>query len=86
MSRVVSGLAARGVVARDDDARDARAVRLSLTAKGRKLYKGLIRTATERDAVFLGELNAAERKALDAALSKLASRAREDIQSEKATS
>ena len=36
--------------------------------------------------MFLGELNAAERKALDAALSKLASRAREDIQSEKATS
>ena len=86
MSRVVSGLAARGVVARDDDARDARAVSLSLTAKGRKLYKNLIRTATERDDAFLGELNAAERKALDAALAKLAHRARDDIQKEKAES
>lgn len=84
MSRVVSGLAARGVVSRADDARDARAVRLSLTARGRRLYKGLIRTATERDNAFLGELSAAERKALEAALAKLARRARDDIQAEKA--
>ncbi len=84
MSRVVSGLAARGLVARDDDAHDARAVRLSLTPRGRRLYRGLIRTAVERDDAFLAELSAAERRSLDAALGKLSRRAREFIQAEKA--
>jgi len=84
MSRVVSGLAARGVVSRDADSRDARAVRLALTAAGRRLYKALIRTAAARDEAFLGVLSAQERKALAAALDKLARQAREHIRLEKA--
>ncbi len=83
MSRVVSGLAERGLISRDADSRDARAVRLSLSAAGRKLYKGLIRTALERDEAFLGCLNVQERKVLDSALAKLAREARKFIEVEK---
>lgn len=84
MSRVVSGLASRGLVAREANDADARSVRLSLTANGRKLYRGLIRTALERDAAFLGALSAQERKVLDAVLAKLADQARTFIEEEKA--
>ena len=76
MSRVVSALAARGIVARVEDSRDARAVSLSLTPKGRRLYKGLIRTARERNAAFLEDLGPQERRVLDTALAKLTQRAR----------
>jgi DNA-binding MarR family transcriptional regulator len=85
MSRVVSGLTARELVSRDADIRDARAIRLALTAEGRKLYKGLIRSAVARDSAFLESLSAQEQKVLDGALSKLAHRAREFIRQEKAT-
>ncbi|MGE3677982.1 MAG: MarR family winged helix-turn-helix transcriptional regulator [Burkholderiales bacterium] len=83
MSRVVSGLASRGLVSREADARDARAVRLALTAAGRKLYRNLMRSAIERDAALLGRLSAQERKVLDAALARLAGQAREFIAVEK---
>lgn len=83
MSRVVSGLTTRGLVSRNADSSDARAVRLALTAKGRKLYRGLIRSAVARDSAFVGSLSARERKALDSALAKLALRAREFIRQEK---
>jgi DNA-binding MarR family transcriptional regulator len=83
MSRVVSGLAQRKIVAREANDADARAVRLSLTPAGRKLYRGLIKAAQERDSAFLGSLSPAERKVLDAALAKLAAQAREFIAEEK---
>lgn len=84
MSRVVSGLAGRGIVLREADAEDARGVRLALSAAGRKLYGGLIRAARERDAAFLEALSSRERQGLEAALSKLAERARTFIQRERA--
>ena len=83
MSRVVSGLSRRGLVLREADAADGRGVRLALSARGRKLYEGLIDAAAERNHAFLGCLSAAERKTLDAALAKLAGRARRMIQDEK---
>jgi DNA-binding MarR family transcriptional regulator len=83
MSRVVSGLAARGIVSRGADSRDARAVSLALTARGRKLYRGLIRTALERDHAFRGQLSAQERRVLEGALAKLARRARDFIEQER---
>lgn len=79
MSRVVSGLAARRLVLRSIDAEDARGVRLTLTRAGRALYQGLIRAAAERNDAFLDCLGARERAAFDAALEKLAARARELI-------
>lgn len=83
MSRVVSGLAARGLVARGADARDARALRLALTAAGRRLAQGLMRAAQERDAAFLGALGARERDGLEGALGKLAAEARRQMTRER---
>jgi len=85
MSRVVSGLAKRGLVRRDVDADDARGVRLTLSGTGRRVYSGLMHAAAERDAAFRGCLSKAEHQVFDRALSKLAGRAREFIQREKAT-
>jgi DNA-binding MarR family transcriptional regulator len=83
MSRVVSGLAKRGLVLRATDPGDGRGIRLTLTARGKKVYRGLIRAAGERDAAFRHCLTKNESAAFDRALAKLAGRARELIQSEK---
>src|SRR5574339_528345 len=52
MSRVVSGLVRRRLVARAADPGDARGVQLTLSKSGRKLYEGLIAAAAARDAAF----------------------------------
>ena len=83
MSRVVSGLTRRKLVFRETDADDARGIRLSLTAPGKKLYRNLIRAAAERNSAFLGCLSARERDCLEQAMSKLAREARSLIQKEK---
>ncbi len=84
MSRVVSGLTRRRLVLRAPDAADARGIRLALSAAGAKLYKGLIRAASERDSAFMNCLSEKERAAFDRALAKLAHQARSFIQDEKA--
>jgi len=83
MSRVVSGLAQRRIVSREAHPGDGRGVHLALSRAGRKLYDGLISAAAERDAAFRGCLSRQESQMLDAALSKLATRARSFIQQEK---
>jgi DNA-binding MarR family transcriptional regulator len=83
MSRVVSGLTKRRLVLRATDEADARGVRLALSASGRKLYRGLIGAAAERDAAFRRCLTRNEHTVFESALGKLASRAREFIQQEK---
>ena len=85
MSRVVSGLAKKGIVHRATDAADGRGVRLTLSKSGRRLYEGLIRAAAERDAAFRGCLSREEHRVFDRALLKLAGRARAFIQREKVT-
>src|SRR5215212_7095145 len=42
MSRVISGLAKRGVVLREADSADGRGIKLALSKTGRKVYDGLI--------------------------------------------
>ena len=84
MSRVVSGLAARGAVLREADAADGRGVRLALSKAGRKLYQGLIRAAAQRDSAFRDCLSEKEREVFEAVLAKLAGRARDFIHREKA--
>jgi DNA-binding MarR family transcriptional regulator len=83
MSRVVSGLGRRGLVRREQDAADARGIRLSLTRAGQKLYDRLIGAAAERNAAFLGCLTAAERRCLEQAMTKLAHEARSFIHRER---
>ena len=84
MSRVVSGLAQRRLVARSSNSADGRGVQLALSKSGRKLYDGLIGAAAERDAVFRKCLSGNEREVFERALSKLAGQARNFIQREKA--
>ena len=83
MSRVVSGLAKRGIVVREADSADGRGVRLALSKPGRKLYCGLIRAAAERDHAFNECLSERKRQVFEKALAKLAETARGMIQSEK---
>ena len=83
MSRVVAALVARGIAARKVDRRDRRGVRLTLTAAGRRLYKALIAAAGGRNTRLLGCLTTAERKTLDAVLTKLDTEARRLAQQEK---
>jgi DNA-binding MarR family transcriptional regulator len=84
MSRVVSGLAKRGIVLREADAVDGRGVRLALSKAGRRIYSGLMRAAGERDKAFMGCLTQTEKGTFDRVLAKLAGQAREFIQQEKA--
>src|SRR5438270_5132752 len=67
MSRVVSGLAKRGLVRREVDADDGRGVRLTLSGTGRRLYSGLMHAAAELDAAFRGCLSKAEHQVFDRA-------------------
>jgi DNA-binding MarR family transcriptional regulator len=83
MSRVVSGLARRGLVRRAADPADARGVRIALSRPGRRAYDGLIKAAAERDAAFRGCLSASEKRVFDQALAKLAGQARDFILREK---
>jgi DNA-binding MarR family transcriptional regulator len=83
MSRVVSGLTRRKIVVRDTDSQDARAVHLTLSKAGRKLYEGLIAAAAERDRAFRGCLTSNEKVVFEKALSKLAGQAHSFIQQEK---
>jgi DNA-binding MarR family transcriptional regulator len=84
MSRVVSGLAQRRLVVRSANSADGRGVHLALSKAGRRIYAGLIGAAAERDAAFRRCLSSDERLVFDRALSKLAGRARDFIQGEKA--
>jgi DNA-binding MarR family transcriptional regulator len=83
MSRVVSGLARRRLVARSANAEDARGVHLALSRAGRRLYEGLIAAAAERDRAFRSCLTRDEKRTFDAALAKLAGQARQFIRQEK---
>lgn len=81
-SRTVSALRERGIIARGVAAADARLVALSLTAKGERLYRGLIAAAAERNDAFAAALTREERACLDRALDKLAEVARALIRAE----
>ena len=76
ISRVVGGLAERGLVLRELASEGGRTVRLSLTRQGQALYRGLIAAAAERNDAFLACLTPEERHHLDSALVKLAALAR----------
>lgn len=82
-SRVITALSERGIVSRRTDDHDARAVRLTLTAEGQRIYTELIEAAGARNDSFLGALAPEERRALDSALAKLERLGRQYIEEEK---
>ena len=70
-------------VVRATNSEDGRAVHLTLSKPGRKLYQGLIAAAAERDRAFRDCLTRDEKQALERVLTKLAGQARTFIQQEK---
>lgn len=82
-SRVVTALTERGIVLRRTDEQDGRAVRLTLTTEGQRIYEGLIKAAAVRNEAFLSVLTPREWDALDSALTKLERLGRDYIEEEK---
>lgn len=62
LSRMVDRLLARGLVQRETDVNDRRAVAISLTKTGRALVPKLAREADTNDATFFASLSAKERE------------------------
>lgn len=82
ISRIVSGLVDRGLVAREAHATDARSVQLDLTAEGRTIIQGLAASAQDRNRSLAACLSPGESKQLTATLAKLKARALELIAEE----
>jgi DNA-binding MarR family transcriptional regulator len=75
VSRAVSKLEARGLIRRKQNTEDRRSYSLSLTARGRKTYDGILPYANQRYHELLEPLNTRELDALKNALEKLNRRA-----------
>jgi DNA-binding MarR family transcriptional regulator len=70
-SRIVSDLVNKGLVLRNPSPAGGKTVDLSLTAKGKKMYKGLMKIASERNDAFIACLTDDERVAFESGLNKL---------------
>lgn len=75
-SRALRSLEARGLLARETDARDRRHVQVHLLPAGRNLLRQLVPMVLAREAYLLEALDDDERAVLDRALAKLLQRAR----------
>lgn len=71
VSRAVTSLEERGFLRRDSDASDRRSSRLSLTARGRRLFDQIAACLVERDSLMLGALSERERHAFNRLLNKI---------------
>ena len=71
VSRAVTSLEERGVLRRVSDASDRRTSRLSLTARGRRLFEQIAVSLVERDKVMLSPLSERERHELNRLLNKI---------------
>ena len=68
LSRLLQGLRRRGLVQREPSKEDARRVRLSLTARGRKAFQQLDARSREEVAAMLGKLAGPDQERLVGAL------------------
>ncbi|MBL8381959.1 MAG: MarR family transcriptional regulator [Burkholderiales bacterium] len=84
MSRVVSALARRALVARAPNEQDGRGVRLTLSRAGTRAYEGLIAAANRRNDALAAALAPSERIAFDDMVARLTARARELTRNEQA--
>jgi DNA-binding MarR family transcriptional regulator len=76
VSRAVSSLEERGLVARKANSADRREELLELTREGRRIYDNLVPEALAFEADLLQELTPAEQRAFMGAIQKLTARAR----------
>jgi DNA-binding MarR family transcriptional regulator len=74
-SRIVTGLIERGLLQRDTNDEDGRSIHLSLTTKGKNLYRKVFPQAAQRNENLLSVLNAKERKVVEEAIEKLSTKA-----------
>jgi DNA-binding MarR family transcriptional regulator len=74
VSRAVAGLVAGGQVRRTASQQDGRVAKLTLTAKGRRIYDEITPFALRYEAAVLDPLDPSERGSLDAILAKLSVR------------
>lgn len=74
LSRAIRRLLRDGRIARTEDARDARALLLTLTDRGAALYGELVGKFVQREREMLRPLTASERADLDRLLGKLVTR------------
>lgn len=81
-SRAAQALVDAGLACKTVDARDARGVRLSLTARGRTRWARVMALIERRNDEIFGCLNADERQRFGAALDRLIDRARADLGSD----
>lgn len=72
ITKLADRLIAKALVTRRPSADDGRAKTLALTAKGTKLVPELAALADENDAEFFGALSAADRKALERMMKRMA--------------
>ena len=77
ITRALQRLEARGLTQRSVVASDRRQVRLTLTRRGRLMFRQIAGLALEREKELLQALEPSERKALDRILAKLTRRAEE---------
>lgn len=77
VSRALQRLQGKALVARETDPDDARGYLVRLLPSGRTLLRRIVPMVQERERFLLDTLDPAERAALDAALDKLLTRARE---------
>jgi DNA-binding MarR family transcriptional regulator len=74
-SRIVTGLIERGLLQRSTNDKDGRSIHLSLTVKGKNLYRKVFPQAVQRNETLLSVLNAKERKIFEEAVEKLSTQA-----------
>lgn len=75
ISRAMSRLEARGLIARSPDDTDRRNKIVMMTPAGRALYEQIVPLALEREAALLNTLDDAERVAFERTMEKLATAA-----------
>lgn len=76
VSRAVARLLHAKRIQRAQDNLDGRVTRLRLSSRGRTIYDQIVPLALHLEEEFLAALSAAERKAFDQLMAKLAARAR----------
>jgi DNA-binding MarR family transcriptional regulator len=72
VSRAVASLEERGLLRRITDANDRRSAKLSLTARGHRLFDRIAACFVQRDGLMLGPLSEQERRDFNRLLNKIA--------------
>lgn len=84
-SRIVSSMIQRDLLQRGTDENDGRGVQLSLTTKGKSVYRKVFPKAVKRNEALLSVLSEEDRQCLERILTQLTDKAGEMLDSARAT-